>query len=246
MEGSPGLALTDVAHVAILGRGRDASGMGLNDISASRVVHGAEFWAAHDLNQNEGSFISTGYKSPNDQTGELWSPNPNAKDPIWLQGIPEADSMDMVVGALAPVLRQDYGTSVAPERRRIDRASIDTVTNLAQMEAQQLYGTGDERPVVFVAQAEHLDRTLEEIAPKVARRDYIGLVVPEIENHHDTDSALAAFVSKAILLGISNMQTPEAVLAKTDWRARQIWKLVLTLKRLAGKEDQPYITPNPA
>jgi hypothetical protein len=242
-EGTPGTTLDDVAHVAILGRGRDIAGMGLSDESASRAVHGAEFWAAHNLDEQGGSFISSGYKTPGDTNGSPWSPDPTAHDAEWFSGIPEADNMDRLVAGLNPLLQREYGAHVDAARRRIERASVDTVTNLAQMEARDLFGRGDTRPVVLVGQTQHLARTLQYIAPKVLRRDYVGLVVPEVPGRVDEDSLLAACVSRAVVFGVSKRRhSAEQMLSITDRRIRAIWSGIIAVRTVTSRSEQPYHT----
>jgi hypothetical protein len=243
VEGTPGTILDDAVHVAILGRGRDIAGMGLSDESASRAVHGAEFWSAHNLSELGGSFISSGYKTPGDPHGSPWSPQPDAANAEWFTGIPEADNMDRLVGNLNPLLQHEYGAQVDASRRRIERASVDTVTNLAQMEAQDLFGKGDTRPVVLVGQTQHLERTLQYIAPKVLRRDYVGLVVPEVPGRIDEDSLLAACVSRAVVFGVSKKRhSAEQILSITDRRIRAIWSGILAVRTVTSRNEQPYHT----
>jgi hypothetical protein len=168
LEGTPGLSINDVAHVMLPGRGRDSTGHELSQKSFDRVVVGAEFFFDHSLEQNDGVIVCSGYKTPLDRNGERgWHPEDSNEKFI---GVPEADSMRRV-------LRERW---IPDSAIRVERHSIDTVTNFTYTEAGDYFGEGDKRPVAIVAQEQHLDRMINTIAPRTLRRDFMGIIVPEI------------------------------------------------------------------
>lgn len=211
-EGSPGLRLDEVVHTMVPGRERSSSPDGLSQPGHDRLVHGVEFYQfqRQRLAEKIGLFVCSGYKTPRDVSGELWTPEDSDEEFI---GRPEADSM----AKLAISLGLDPGAV------RIERHSIDTVTNFARTEYEGHFGVGDERAVAIVAQAEHLDRILTDIAPKILRRDYLGVVVPEGDTP-DKDGFVPRLASRAGLFGIDT-SAPDAA-EKIIKRSEQIWKVV--------------------
>lgn len=223
VEGSKGVQPYEAAHVFIPGHGRSPDGMGLNALGLARVDTGAALFARANL---LGAFVMSGYKTPRDQNGNPWLPDDADSTERPFRGVPEAYSMDRRLDAIDARLQERFGRDVPKSRRRIEPRSINTVTNFSETEARQLFGRGDDQPVIIVAQAGHLERILERIAPRILRRPYMGAVVPEF-GQRDTDSRAAAIATRLTLAGISTRMSSERVLAITDRRARLIWGTVM-------------------
>ena len=100
---------------------------------------------------------------------------------------------------------------------KVERRSIDTVTNFVRVEVEGHFG--DDRPVAIVAQATHLHRILTVIAPRLLRRDFIGIVVPE-PGEPDVDGLLPEIVSRVVLRGMR--ADSENLLAVTTRRVARI------------------------
>src|SRR5262249_1136251 len=90
ISGIDDLALGDVAHLLVPGRGRDSSGVGLNREAFDRVAVARALYESV-VRPNDGRIVCSGYKSPVDMKGSVWSP-PDAPDETFL-GMPEADIM---------------------------------------------------------------------------------------------------------------------------------------------------------
>jgi hypothetical protein len=241
-EGSPGLTLDEVAHATILGRGRNSQGE-ISSRTRARVDVGALVFAQYDL---PGNFVMSGGKSPGDPNSTLWAPEHDAYPEYngeTFQGKPEAFGMDERLDEISEELELMFeGRAVPVDRRNLDPYSLDTVTNITQIEAGDLYGDNDERPTLYVAQAAHLERIMK-IASKVARRPYLGVVVPEAANDIDSDSLAAKLVTGAILLGVSERRMdPQRALDVTHKRATNIWRTLQAAQKMAGKKDFTYQT----
>lgn len=214
VEGSPGVTLDDVAHVMLPGRYRSANGMGSSDLTIRRVDTGANLYIDNELATDGGVIVASGYKNPGDHVGEPW------RDALGeeFEGVPEAYSMRTRLLGYWSI--SDVGI-------RVDPHSIDTVTNFTN--TQELYP--DERPVAIAAQAEHLARILEVIAPRTMRRPYVGLVVPELPTQPDKDGLGPRLVSRWVVRGITP-ETPNAPRI-ADARIRNVWRVVATAQSLS-------------
>ncbi|SDT65148.1 DUF218 domain-containing protein [Actinoplanes derwentensis] len=155
LPGTPGLTLADVTHVLIPGYGRDADATALTSGGVDRCRTAL---ALH-RSLNRGLIVCSGYKSPADHTGA-----PQSIDGCSYQGVPEADLMRAWL----------VETGADPASIRVERRSVDTVTNLLRSDLW----FGDERPVAIVSHRSHLRRILSVIAPRTLRRPYLGVVVP--------------------------------------------------------------------
>lgn len=222
MEGSPGLALSDVGHVFSPGRGRDESGHGLSIRTRERAIYAGYVFIDHELEAANGVLVASGYKTPADKAGDPWSVENGfspSDDDVKFQGKPEADSTGEIWLEM----------SISEESIRRERRSIDTVTNFARTEAENYFPDG--RPVAIVAQEKHLERMIDHIAPKTLRRDYIGVVVPEGDNP-DQDTFFARLESQAVLLGIR--PNSHYIVQRTEFSARAIWGGVNLVRRVIG------------
>ena len=220
LEGTPGLSINDVAHVMLPGRGRDATGNDLSQQTFNRVVIGAELFFDQRLEEKDGVIVCSGNKTPSDRNGERgWHPEDSNEQFI---GVPEADSMRKVLRKLG----------IADSLIRVERHSIDTVTNFANTEAENHFGEGDKRPVAIIAQEQHLNRMIKKIAPRTLRRDFMGIIVPEI-GEIDRDGRGALLASQVVLRGVDLYMSAEEVARKTQRNADQIWRVVLALQALS-------------
>lgn len=228
MEGSPGLSINDIAHVMLPGRGRDVTGQKLSGQGLSRAALGAEIFTDKELEKNGGVIVCSGYKTPADTNGEPWFHADNPSESF--VGVPEADSLRAAL--------MTFG--IASRVVRVERRSIDTVTNFTFTEAGGFFGDGDHRPVAIVAQKQHLDRMIKKIAPRTLRRDFIGIVAPEVGNV-DQDSLAARFASQVILLGVNRFTSTEKAAARTHWIAEHVWDVVIKASSLRPS-SRPYKT----
>jgi uncharacterized SAM-binding protein YcdF (DUF218 family) len=210
MAGRGGVGLSDLAHVLVPGRGRDASGTGLTADARARVAT-ARVLYDQVVRPNEGRIICSGYKSPADRKGENWSPADAPGESF--RGMPEADIMRAELIRLGVPEVDVYA----------ERHSIDTTTNFLRSEREGWFG--DARPVAIVAQRSHLQRMIRVVAPRTLRRLYVGIVVPEA--HDSTESRFASLVSAFILSGLPEGQQAIDV---AERRAEKFWRLA----RLAG------------
>jgi uncharacterized SAM-binding protein YcdF (DUF218 family) len=206
IKGTSNLRLKDVAHVLVPGRGRDASGFGLNPDGSDRIVAAQHVYELI-AKPNEGRIVCSGYKSPADLKGIKWSPE-ESPDEVFL-GMPEADIMRDKLVSLG-VSRDDI---------RVERHSIDTVSNFLRSELEGYFG--DHRPVAIVAQRSHLQRMLSVIAPRTLSRPYLGIVVREA--NETKESPLACLVSACILLRLPG--ATERSIAVAETRVRRTWRL---------------------
>ncbi|WP_203823973.1 YdcF family protein [Actinoplanes palleronii] len=209
LPGTPGLILDQVAHILVPGRGRAADGLGLTPLGAARVTVAAEL---HRSGLG-GVIVCSGYKSPIDGKGAPWTA-PDAPGETF-QGMPEADAMrDSLLAS-----------GFNPDVVRVERRSVDTVTNLLRCENEGHFG--DDRPVAIVSQRAHLRRILTVIAPRALRRPYLGVVAPEPLPL--PESRLAALISRMIVTGLP--RDPARAIASAHRRSELLWSSA----RLLGK-----------
>lgn len=204
-SGTDGLALCDIKHVLVPGRGRDESGFGLNPAAVDRVVVAQRLFD-YVGRPAGGRIVCSGYKSPVDRRGALWRPDDMSGDTFC--GMPEAELMR----------RELVRLGVPAESISVERRSIDTVTNFLRAEHEGHFS--DDRPVAIVAQADHLDRMIRVVAPRTLRRAYLGVVVPPYHLH--TENPIVTLVSRAILSNLPN--NPDAAIEKATARAERIWR----------------------
>ncbi|MEU4424595.1 YdcF family protein [Actinoplanes sp. NPDC024001] len=198
LPGTAGLTLADVAHILVPGHGRDSEGAGLNPGGADRCRQAAELHRSG----LPGVIVCSGYKSPIDGKGRPWTVAGET-----FQGVPEADLM-----------RSWLLTAGIPEAViRVERHSVDTVTNLLRAEHEGHFG--DDRPVAVVAQRGHLRRILSVIAPRTLRRAYLGVVVPAADATRE--NPLAVPVSRLISARLP--ADPAAAIAAATHRAELLW-----------------------
>jgi hypothetical protein len=201
LGGTPGLSLGDVGNIMVPGSGRDALGHGISRRSTARVLVAKELYAWCG-----GRIVCSGYKSPADMKGTPWSPGDSPGEVF--RGVPEADGMRSVLISLG----------VAAEVITVERHSIDTATNFARCEAEGHFA--GEAPVAIVAQAAHLRRILDVVAPKTLRRGYLGVVAPETEPAY-TEGRLPRLASRLILRGL-HPDAPDLTEVTTR-RAEALW-----------------------
>ncbi|BEL09208.1 hypothetical protein Q0Z83_073990 [Actinoplanes sichuanensis] len=200
LSGTPGLSLGRVAHVLVPGHGRNHDASGLTPGGVDRCRIGL---AVHSALSPGGVIVCSGYKSPADRKGAVFR-----ADGETFQGAPEADLMRdrlLAAGADAAVLR-------------VERHSVDTVTNLLRAEHEGHFG--DDRPVAIVAQRGHLHRILSVVAPRTLRRPYLGVVVP---GGAPRENPLAAPMSRLIIAGLPT--DPAAAITTATARAERLWRL---------------------
>jgi hypothetical protein len=227
-SGPSNIVLAEAAHILIPGRGRDATGQGLSQHSIDRNEMAAglylalhpELIAGIDPDIDYGNVVPSGYKTPGDNNGlEIVLFDEETGSYNIYRGNPEAYS-----GGLLLHKRGVHRQHISPEMN-----SIDTVTNFVRSEQGGHFGRQDERPVAIVAQEGHLERMMDHIARKTLRRDYIGVVVPELEGP-DADSLMARFFSQAVTLGLN--PNSRDVVRRTDKRAQLLWQAVLFGQRM--------------
>jgi DUF218 domain len=224
-EGTPGLKLDEIGHILIPGRGRDAVGRNLSRASRDRVLQAHALYVARGLAAKDGTIVCSGYKTPGDVHGGDWSPA-DSPDETFV-GIPEADSMRNELLALG----------IDAAGIRVERHSVDTVTNFVRVEAEELFG--DDRPVAIIAQESHLTRMLEVVAPRTLRRAYMGVIVPE-QCPKDIDGRISRLVSQAVLYGVTP-GTPRLV-ELADRRIGWIWQVADKVTRATRRPV--YYTDN--
>ena len=201
VPGTPGLTLDEVAHVLVPGHGRSPDCSGLTPGGADRCRTAAEL---HRY-LGRGLIICAGYKSPIDSKGAPWT-SPDAPGETF-QGVPEADLM-------RAWLRTDGIDDAAV---RVERHSVDTVTNLLRAEHEGHFG--DERPVAIVAQRGHLHRILTVVAPRTLRRPFLGVVVPTAGAARE--NPLARPLSRLISSRLP--ADPSAAISTATRRAERLW-----------------------
>jgi hypothetical protein len=200
LPGTPGLSLDQAGHVLVPGHGRNRDASGLTPGGADRCCTAL---AVHSVLSPTGVIVCSGYKSPADRKGAAFHAGGET-----FQGVPEADLM-----------RDWLQTAGAdPAVLRVERHSVDTVTNLLRAEHEGHFG--DDRPVAIVAQRAHLRRILTIVAPRTLRRPYLGVVVPGGTHR---ENPLAAPMSRLITAGLP-ADAPAAIAAATR-RAERLWHL---------------------
>lgn len=208
IAGTPGLSLDQVAHVLVPGHGRNHDASGLTPGGADRCCTAL---AVHSALSPGGVIVCSGYKSPADRKGaviHLDLPPGSSAGRAVFQGVPEADLMrDWLLAAGAD-----------PAVLRVERQSVDTVTNLLRAEHEGHFG--DDRPVAIVAQRGHLRRILSVVAPRTLRRPYLGVVVP---GGAPRESPLAVPMSRLIIAGLP--ADPAAAITTATRRAERLWQL---------------------
>ncbi|MFC7533463.1 YdcF family protein [Actinoplanes sp. GCM10030250] len=206
LDGTAGLTLSEVAHVLVPGHGRNADATGLNPGGVERCRVAAEL---HHSGL-PGVLVCSGYKSPIDRKGDPWPLSGEV-----FHGVPEADLMRSWLVA----------AGVPDEIIRVERHSVDTVTNLLRAEHEGHFG--DNRPVAIVAQRAHLRRILTVIAPRALRRPYLGVVVPEPEPRpeHPIAGAMSNLISLRLLAD------PERAIRTATRRVETMWRVARALGR---------------
>jgi uncharacterized SAM-binding protein YcdF (DUF218 family) len=199
LPGTPGLTLDQVGHVLVPGHGRNDDASGLTPGGADRCRTAL---ALHTF-LDRGVVVCSGYKSPADRKGTLRQVAGET-----FQGFPEADLMRAWL----------LSAGADPAVLRIERHSVDTVTNLLRAEHEGHFG--DDRPVAVVSQRAHLRRILAVIAPRTLRRPYLGVVAPGGAPH---ENPLAAPVSRLITAALP--ADPPAAIAAATHRAARLWHL---------------------
>src|SRR6266498_3411635 len=207
MPGTRELRVEDVTHIIIPGGGRDKGGDGLSAASHDRVTYAGALYRQLNLGEQCGRIVCSGYKSPADRRGAPWSPEDVPTETF--AGIPEADSMRQVLRSLG----------ISDAVIRVERYSIDTVTNFVRAEAEGSFG--DDRPVAIVSHRSHLERILQIVAPRTLKRRFLGVAVPE-GDHPLIEGRLPRLASRAILLGVTPY-TP-GIVEIADRRAARIWR----------------------
>lgn len=197
LPGTPGLTLTDVAHVLIPGYGRIDDATALPPGAIERCGTGL---ALHRL-LDGGRIVCSGYKSPADSTG-----TPLVIDGRVYQGVPEADLMR------SWLLTEGAG----PSSVRAERDSVDTVTNL--LRSDRCFGDG--RPVAIVSHRFHLQRILRVIAPRTLRRPYLGVVVPGGPGREKPIITVLSWLTTVAL-----PPSPDAAITAATRRAGLLWKV---------------------
>lgn len=208
LRGTAGLTLGDVAHVLIPGHGRDQDCTGLNPAGVDRCR------TAMELHRSglPGVIVCAGYKSPIDCKGVAWTADDLPSETF--QGTPEADLMRSWLLA----------AGVPAAAVRVERRSVDTVTNLLRAEHEGHFG--DDRPVAIVAQRGHLHRILTVVAPRTLRRPYLGVVVPPA-GRRTRENPLATPGSRLISARLP--ADPNAAIAEATRRAELLWGAVRRL-----------------
>ncbi|MCL7455991.1 ElyC/SanA/YdcF family protein [Micromonospora echinofusca] len=208
--GTTGLTIKDIAHILIPGRGRSVDGIGLSPDGLLRVQVARELYE-QVTRPRQGRIVCSGYKSPADSKGLLWTPPDSPGERFC--GMPEADIMK------AELLARNVPEDVI----QVERHSIDTVTNFLRSETEGHFGDG--RPVAIVAQADHLHRMLSVIAPRTLRRPYLGVVAPGTETKRE--GGLVGLASRAIVTALPN--DADRAVAVATRRASGVWRTVRAL-----------------
>jgi hypothetical protein len=208
LAGTKGLTLADAAHILVPGKGRAPSGFALNSAGLDRVILAKALYEFH-VKAQCGRIVCSGYKSPLDLKGTEWSPSDSPGEIFC--GMPEADLM----------CRELVRLGVPELAVRVERHSIDTVTNFIRVETEGHFG--DSRPVAIVAQAGHLQRMISIVAPRILQRPYLGVVVPE--GCMPDENRAAEIASWLTVVGLPKGDHAVAVATR---RARLMW-------RIAGK-----------
>ncbi len=197
-------------HLLIPGRGRGLDGESLTPSAELRGKRAAEVYKELRLHNQDGFVIVCGYKSPADMSG---LPDSFMKGYL---GVPEADLMANLL--------VKYG--VKRDVIRIERQSVDTVTNLAFAERDGLI-PNDGGSVGIIAQKCHLRRIIHVIAPRIMEHSYFGIVAADGVSK-DRDSILANIFSRAVLFGIRDDTNDKYKVMER--RVEKLWRFVLSLR----------------
>ncbi|GIE76144.1 hypothetical protein Aph02nite_20940 [Actinoplanes philippinensis] len=202
LPGTPGLTLDRVAHVLVPGHGRNEDGSGLTPGGAGRCRTALALHASLP-----GVIVCAGYKSPADRKGAVVHTAGET-----FQGVPEADLMHAWL----------LSAGADPAVLRVERHSVDTVTNLLRAEHEGHFG--DDRPVAVVSHRGHLRRILTVIAPRTLRRPYLGVVVP---GGPPRENPLAAPISRLVAAALP--ADPAAAILSATRRSERLWQLAAVL-----------------
>lgn len=221
LPGTPGLVSTDVVHIIIPGGGR-VGGSALSERSLRRTRYAAALYHQWGLADRDGLIVCSGYKSPADVDGVPWSP-PDAPEERFV-GIPEADLMRDIL------LAEGISNRVI----RVERHSIDTVTNFVRTEVAGYFDAGT--AVAIVSQEGHLRRILDIVAPRTLSRPFLGVAVAD-STRRTVEGMATRLASRVILFGVA----PEThgILAITDRRAHRVWSVMNVVLR-ATRISTPY------
>ncbi|MEV6306857.1 ElyC/SanA/YdcF family protein [Actinoplanes sp. NPDC051861] len=203
LPGTPGLTLASVAHVLVPGHGRNASASALTPGGEARCRLAASLALP-------GVIVCAGYKSPIDHKG---TPFAAASGEVF-RGVPEADLMRAWLVA----------AGVPEHVIRVERHSVDTVTNLLRAEYEGHFG--DNRPVAIIAQRGHLRRILT-LAPRLLRRPFLGVVVPGPTRENPLATPLSRLISAHL------PPDPTAAIQTATHRAERLWRVAELLGKRA-------------
>jgi hypothetical protein len=225
VPGRQNIALDEVAHVMVPGRNRENAGYAL---SVEGLARPAEVFQAYpNLADGDGNVVCSGYKSPRDRESRLWYPGQDE----YTVNATEADTVEPVYFGIPEAVMGRHvllNSGLPADRVKTELNSTTTPANFARAERLGYFssnpaGSTDERPVLIIAQAAHLERILDKVAPKTLKREYLGLVVPEID-HTDPDSRLHRLSSWFTLAGIS--PDTRNIVRAVDRRSRIVWSVV--------------------
>jgi hypothetical protein len=211
------LEISQVGYLLVPGRGRQNNGTTLTIPGEARVTHAAEIYHSGLLPEDFGKIVVSGYKTPAEQDSEPWTGEEVEGE---YEGIPEAVLM----------YRSLVRYAVPRSAIAIEPDSTTTINNFARCEADGYFGDSDDRPVGIIAQRDHLKRMVAIIAPHILRRKYVGIPVPEVPGHEDSEGLAVSLLSRIELLGI-RPDTPD-LRAITERRSHAVWKGVLAATRL--------------
>jgi hypothetical protein len=162
----------------------------------SRVHYAASLYTQSNMIERNGYVVPCGNKSPGSANRASEPEAILAKIELMRMGVP-ADQ-------------------IRPEKH-----SIDSATNLANVEAEGLLPADE--PVAIVAHEKHLDRIMTLIA--------LGIVVPKPDSYpKEPESFQARLATRAILLGISK-DSPNSTKRITK-RSELAWKITNSLLRV--------------
>ncbi len=184
LVGEAPLTLPEVECVIVPARGRSDAGKRLSLLSLDRVDFTMELLHSGTLPAVMSVLCSGG-----------WSPGEVQN----LRDLPRRYAPIDRVNTEAALMRQAFIDGGLPAGiLSMEDESIDSVTNLVFVE--HLGYLPDGAPVAIVAQKEHLSRFIHIIAPRVLRRPFLGILVPE-RRSRDSDSLGARLATRWILRG---------------------------------------------
>lgn len=204
----------EIRYILVPGRGRGSDGASLTIAAKIRALEAVHVFNKLNLEQKGGIIITCGYKSPADRAG---------KNDEFLQGyigVPEADLLRDVIVA----------KGIPSDCVRVERDSIDTVTNLAFVERSGFFH--NEGTVAIIAQRAHLQRIIQCVAPRILKRPFVGIIAGEA-TIKDTDSFWAVAFSKLALVGINQdtMSSADKLYKRVNW----LWRIVNIIRM-----NKPY------